>query len=100
MKLEDATPPLELCKKIPQGEFEDSIFLWVQCGGNGNFYLYCREDYDWSKNQNFPAPTLHEIMQSIIGFEGWGVDCAYRACSYKNPVEHSLTLWLQLKGIK
>lgn len=27
MNLEDLVPPLELCKLIPAGEFEDSAFL-------------------------------------------------------------------------
>lgn len=28
-KLEDIVPPLELCKRIPAGAFEDSVLVWV-----------------------------------------------------------------------
>jgi hypothetical protein len=31
MNLDDIVPPLELCKLIPAGEFEDSVF--VRIGG-------------------------------------------------------------------
>lgn len=30
MKLEELVPPLELCKLIPEGEFEDSALMWVE----------------------------------------------------------------------
>lgn len=30
MKLEELTPPLNLCKQIPEGEFEESPFVWVE----------------------------------------------------------------------
>ena len=29
MRLEDLVPPLELCKKIPAGEFADSALVWA-----------------------------------------------------------------------
>lgn len=29
MRLEELVPPIELCKKIPEGEFEDSFAKWV-----------------------------------------------------------------------
>ena len=28
--LTDLIPPLELCKLIPSGEFEDSYFVWTK----------------------------------------------------------------------
>lgn len=30
MKLKNLVPPLELCKKIPAGEFAESPFVWVE----------------------------------------------------------------------
>ena len=29
-KLESIVPPLELCKQIPAGEFEDSALVWLK----------------------------------------------------------------------
>ena len=31
-KLEDIVPPLELCKRIPAGAFEDSALVWTVHG--------------------------------------------------------------------
>ena len=33
-KLESIVPPLELCKQIPAGEFEDSALVWRERIGN------------------------------------------------------------------
>lgn len=93
-KLEDLVPPLELCKLIPKGEFEDSAFIWDKTtsvgfwdgedkdgnhiGGFGkiphkkyrlrqNYSERCRKHL---KEQDieldiFPAPTLQEIMAEL-----------------------------------
>lgn len=94
MKLEELVPPLELCKKIPAGEFADSAFIWDKTtsigfwdgedkdgnhiGGFGkiphnkyrlrqNYSDRCRKHI---KDQDieldiFPAPTLEEILQRL-----------------------------------
>jgi hypothetical protein len=93
-KLEELVPPLELCKLIPKGEFEDSAFIWDKTtsvgfwdgedkdgnhiGGFGkiphnkyrlrqNYSDRCRKHL---KEQDieldiFPAPTLQEIMVEL-----------------------------------
>jgi hypothetical protein len=93
-KLEELVPPLELCKLIPKGEFEDSAFIWDKTtsvgfwdgedkdgnhiGGFGkiphnkyrlrqNYSDRCRKHL---KDQDieldiFPAPTLQEIMANM-----------------------------------
>jgi hypothetical protein len=84
----DLVPPLELCKLIPRGEFEDSVALWVFFPkSDKKFHLYIREDIDWSKAETFPAPTTDEILTKCKDIPGvlnptlwwqgiWKVDCA------------------------
>lgn len=36
-KLESIVPPLELCKQIPAGEFEDSVLVWRDCSCRGYY---------------------------------------------------------------
>lgn len=117
MNLEDLVPPLELCKLIPQGEFEDSAFCWIDKGHS----CVLPTDIIYPEPSPFielrrytiqgdeiPAPTLQEIMKKLprtvkidfIGEQfhiyndvknGYGV-------SNVSPVIAALTLWL--KGIE
>ena len=104
MKLEELVPPIDLCKLIPKGEFEDSAFIWDKTtsvgfwdgedkdgnhiGGFGkiphkkyrlrqNYSDRCRKHL---KDQDiqldiFPAPTLEEILQELF-FISHGFDLA------------------------
>jgi hypothetical protein len=66
--LTDLVPPLELCKKIPAGEFADSAL---------GYHRYCIKDgkeyYEVVQRGNthsltdvqYPAPTLKEIMAKL-----------------------------------
>ena len=59
-KLEDLVPPLELCKLIPKGEFEDSAFVRI---GNTQIIALRRSAKCIFTNQpHIPAPTLEEIL--------------------------------------
>lgn len=84
MKIENLVPPLELCKLIPAGEFQDSAFCWHYTDVVG---FVCRtsgceqiSDKQWQIVNNhrrkieirrnhgeeiYPAPTLQEIMAEI-----------------------------------
>lgn len=86
--LKDLVPPIELCKLIPAGEFEDSAALWVFFPkSDKKFHLYVREDIDWSKAETYPAPTTDEILDKCkdtqrvlnptLWWQGtWKADCA------------------------
>ena len=37
--LESIVPPVEMCKKIPDGEFEDSSLVWEERTGISRNYL-------------------------------------------------------------
>lgn len=94
MNFEDIVPPVELCKLIPAGEFEDSVFIWDNSeqygfwdgedkngnhiGGWGklpamgwrvrkNFSERCRKRMKetGAKVDCYPAPTLQEILEEL-----------------------------------
>lgn len=120
-ELKNLVPPLELCKLIPQGEFEDSSAIWVFFPkSDEKFHLYLREDYDWSKTENYPAPTLQEILENSTtlcvtpeifhahknywtaqgeNLNDEGMYQFYHGYSH-NPATAALRLWLKLKELK
>ena len=89
-KLENLVPSLELCKKIPAGEFEDSALVWVYddvvgflCRTSGCEQIHKKV---WQLERNhprkitirrkcgqeiYPAPTLEETMTSLLNYAGW-----------------------------
>lgn len=127
-KLETLVPPLELCKKIPAGEFEDSFFVWVVNGDyEPKFKVVDKRHYPFIPENGaslYPAPTLQEIMEALPPYgknekilaccvpdwadfnarvfgENWRVGYTGN-CSIndKNPATAALKLWLKLKGIE
>ena len=84
MKLEELVADLELCKRIPDGEFEDSAFCWHWVWTTG---FICRESGCEQVRENkwtvapchprkiairrkigekiYPAPTLEEILRKF-----------------------------------
>ena len=80
--LESIVPPLELCKQIPAGEFEDSVLVWrdYSCLGYYVSERFAGETSDCRGEQKFdcvgnsglivmkatlPAPTLAEILAKL-----------------------------------
>lgn len=123
-KLESLVPPLELCKLIPAGEFEDSALVWL----NINYVtipwkVVARNisNYKMERNKKkIPAPTLQEIMEELCelspyaiklckSFGEWSIESCIAvekgerlisADSSKNLATAALRLWLKLKGIE
>ena len=125
--LTDLVPPLELCKLIPDGKFEDSVhwyrWSWIDQKylldrGKPDVRLY-REPCPCGMKYLYPAPTLQEIMEELIilspfaikickSFNEWDIECCiavgyeeryFSAYSVKNPATAALRLWLRPKGI-
>lgn len=100
--LESLVPPVELCKLIPAGEFEDSAFIWDKTtsigfwdgedkdgnhiGGFGkiphkNYRLrqnYSERTRKHIKDQDieldiYPAPTLQEIMEELCELSPYAI---------------------------
>jgi hypothetical protein len=115
MKIAELVPPVELCKQIPSGKFEDSCFVWVN-GMDKQPKPICRP---WDKKSTAaPAPTLQEILEDLhkhekdvflkwseIAYNEWLIN-AYTTpvrdiqAHNQNIVTAAIKVWLELKGIK
>ena len=106
MELKELVPPLELCKLIPQGEFEDSFAVRIQYTMevddvvlgkwttrenisttqvlSRNQALTVIEDLpDYEGYKLIPAPTLPEIMKELKrDYSKVGVSIRYDWCCY------------------
>lgn len=111
MNLQDLVPPLELCKLIPKGEFEDSALVWIE-GYNPltkHEYVGVSERYIITPRYYtvYPAPTLQEILADIKssyklisdGEMAWIESEDYYYDRQNNMADNALELWLKYKGI-
>ena len=116
--LESIVPPLELCKRIPVGKFEDSALVWKE--GYLSPVIMEREVVGDTKWIIAPAPTLAEIMEELDAMFDecdvcvwnttapgqWGaqvMDIGRTVNFYEydsNPATAALRLWLEAKGVK
>lgn len=101
--LESIVPPVELCKQIPAGEFEDSALVWVE-DEDGIELVMPREVAQYEHDEMIPAPTLGEILHSPAGL---GADFLMRefqignkSYCYPTGAEEALRLWFKVKGIE
>ena len=118
--LKNLVPPLELCKRIPAGEFEDAALVWVYddvvgflCRTSGCEQIHKKE---WQLEHNhprkiairrksgheiYPAPTLAEILESIGEVETWDTMTMTRITNGKqNLTTNALKRWFEVKGIE
>ena len=116
--LESLVPPLDLCKQIPEGKFENSALVWtfddrlmprtIMIDGVRHYY------------RGFPAPTLQEILNELPKYnenevtlacvpsflpgdkgrifgEAWSVGyTAKSSVTDATPATAALKLWLEL----
>lgn len=114
--LQDLVPPLELCKRIPEGAFAESALVYVTSKYSLNHRFGERLFFDELKvkkdYQIIPAPTLQEIFQdtdAVIDItvhchkkNEWIIDIcpngkrSYRYTISDNPATAALTLWLRV----
>ena len=72
MKLKDLIPSFEVCKKIPKGEFTDSVFVWTIDYSIKEPYVVLREYVEDSRKVPispyplYPAPTYAELYNRFI----------------------------------
>lgn len=103
MNLKDLVPPLELCQKIPEGEFEDAAFAWhytdmvgFVCRTSGCEQVSGKEWQIVPSNasriirarkrgeQILPAPTLQEIMEELTELQD----------AFRVEFEDGKTMWM------
>ena len=103
--LESIVPPLELCKQIPEGEFEDSALVWEKSEKyfqateiiNYEYKVVARDE---SKG-GFPAPTLEEVLEAIGKVENWDTATITRPIGVNTRiVDTALKRWFEVKGVK
>lgn len=116
-KLDDLVPPLDLCKRIPAGEFADSVLVFVYGGDISEKgiiitrrHIESGEYVPWSNMS--PAPTLAEILEKLpshykvrmkysrddkLVFSVFGGGIIE---SDMNAASAALKVWLKLEGIK
>ena len=125
-KLESLVPPLELCKLIPAGEFDDAAFAWVlsevvgfTCRTSGCEQFSVQEWQLIRSNASrvirarkrgeeiYPAPMLEEIMGAMQFCRVYKKTANFyvavkeqeRVPSFSGATA-ALKLWLKLKGIE
>lgn len=127
--LQDLVPPLELCKLIPAGEFDDAAFAWIHadvvgfvCRTSGCEQVAGKEWQIIRSNASrvirarkrgeeiYPAPMLEEIMGAMPYCQiyrrksGSFVVCYDLRWDQKVSAETgamaALKVWLKLKGVE
>ena len=112
--LENIVASLELCRKIPAGEFEDSALVWVY-DMDGLEMVMPREVVQFKGIEMIAAPTLEETITSLLTY-GWlvKIDCRIQLdtliefysekqskTEFGNTAsETALRLWFKVKGIE
>jgi hypothetical protein len=123
--LSDLVPPLELCKKIPEGEFDNSVH-WYRWSYTDRKYLldrgkpdvrFYRDPCPCGMKYFYPAPTLKEILIATplgeagvfcfyLGDGDWGIGDCERDLYVKNgsegksPEAGALKWWLKNRGVE
>lgn len=114
MTPEEIVAPLDLCKKIPAGEFTNTAFQWQEAilkDGSKGVDLIQHYPYEWEHPEwamLYPAPTVAEIMEKMhhccLKHKGniFFFDRKNKAGAWAggyNPAQIALQVWLKLKGI-
>lgn len=121
MNIENLVPSLELCQKIPDGEFDDAALAWIRMSPPCNQKFFVSNNINLDKKgyiqQSTSAPMLQEILQRLPIPHGiridvnlirtvWYVDTrtdkteAVTAALNTSEVDAALKLWLKWKGIE
>ena len=117
-ELKDIVPPLELCKQIPAGAFDDSALVWMddRCVlGELPPCVSVRVKNTYHKILA-PAPTLAEIMEAlrdkkrypILFFDAynsteWFIEDMQSEDAFfatLNPATAALRLWFDVNGVE
>ena len=118
--LENIVASLELCKKIPDGEFEDSALVWETYYSKYSIkpVVIDRKTSESTPHEFvenvYPAPTLEEILDALKDItekpsvyygkltKTWVCDSMEYLTQIKDKkgVNAALRLWFKVKGIE
>lgn len=98
--LKSIVPPLELCKQIPVGEFEDTALVWVyDMAALGK--VMPRGMVQFEGTWMIAAPTLGEILDEMERVESWDTATITRPIGVNaRIVDTALKRWFKVKGIE
>ena len=90
LKLSKLVPDFETCRKIPSGEFNESVFVYWYDALGTNITLDFREGAAvWKDEIAAPAPTLEEILSKMADYphiyNNFGIEndgSFYIACAF------------------
>lgn len=115
-KIENIVPPVELCKQIPAGEFEDTALVWVVKGNEEECAPRTMFNAIPNSWKVFSAPTLEEILDALYKqdryenklkicpvFPGgeWSIGYSYQKVEKDfDLTAAALRLWFKVKGIE
>ena len=94
MKLEEIVPPLDLCKKIPEGCFAESALVWITDFVGGKPIAEPRR-YAPYDHIAAPAPTLAEILDAI---DKTGCSFSLTECDERFRTRDALAAWGEFTG--
>jgi hypothetical protein len=116
MKIEELVPPLEICKKIPAGEFAGSVLCWIDTAHSGVLpdlvvppkqHPFVELRRYTIQGDEIPAPTLQEIMSTMSHCRVYKkTNGCFIAVHEKIRITHmdgataALKLWFKNKGIE
>lgn len=118
--LESIVPPVDMCKRIPAGEFEDSALVWETYYSKYSIkpVVIDRKTSESTPHEFvenvYPAPSLNEIMDMLKDVterpniyygkltKTWVCDSMeyLEPIRDKNSVSAALRLWFKVKGIE
>ena len=102
--LESIVASLELCRKIPAGEFEDTALVWIDGNTQNPEYVFVEPRRYAIDGTFIPAPTLEEILDEMVSFRAsfcvHGMAIGNNFYGYPTSAEEALRLWFKVKGIE
>lgn len=99
-KLKNLVPPVDMCKRIPAGEFEDSALVWVYGNTQNPDEVFVEPRRYAIDNTHCPSPTLEEVLDAIGKIENWDTATITRPIGVNaRIVDTALKRWFELKGI-
>ena len=106
-EIENIVPPVDLCKKIPEGEFRNTALVWETYFSKHNIkpVVIDRETSESTPHEFvenvYPAPTLEEILEAIGAVETWNTMTITRITGGKQSLTtNALKRWFKAKGIE
>lgn len=113
--LKKIVPPMELCKKIPNGKFNESGLFWKPFDDRAGGSVLIRIDAKFNVKRNnalIPAPTLEEILNALPGEVKVNMKFGENGRRYfqvswyseakwtTNPAQQALELWLKINSVR